>query len=205
MRPNLRPVPVFSGRLPYTIYPKEFVFTTLMSEHDLSKDCGRTHRYYKDKPLRPFGFGLSLSDFRAIVQPASATVTTTGTQNQTVAVHVTNIGPLTGDVVLIALLVPVTLPLQPGHPLKQRMLNFTRVASLPAGASMEVYFELSPDSMSLVDLDTGDLVATPGTYTVVFDTGKMDYSTNMTVTMTGPQRVLEPFPLTIPTLAVPKG
>ena len=49
-----------SGRMPVTTYHSESELPPAES-YDMTLDPGRTYRYYKNKPLIPFGFGLTYS------------------------------------------------------------------------------------------------------------------------------------------------
>ena len=83
------------GKLPYTIYPKDYVQKQSMVNYDMSKFPGRTYKYYQEKPVFPFGYGLSYTDFE---------LTCTNSDNNgvvTIDCHVKNIGPVDGDEVLI--------------------------------------------------------------------------------------------------------
>ena len=54
------------GKLPYTIYPYDAVMKFDMSNYDMSKPPGRTHRYFTGTPIYPFGYGLTLTSFEII-------------------------------------------------------------------------------------------------------------------------------------------
>jgi len=51
------------GRLPVTIYGKDFEQTHSLKDFDMTSGLGRTYRYYKGKALFEFGHGLSYSEF----------------------------------------------------------------------------------------------------------------------------------------------
>lgn len=52
-----------SGKLPVTIHPSNLVESVGLNELALAAGRGRTHRYFQDKPLWSFGFGLSYTEF----------------------------------------------------------------------------------------------------------------------------------------------
>ena len=81
---------------------------------------GRTYQYYTGKPVVPFGFGLSLSRWTTALPPAAASNLTLPTaggagRGHTIELVVTNHGPLVGDLVILAFLVPCDTPRDP-HP-----------------------------------------------------------------------------------------
>lgn len=76
-----------SGRLPVTFYRAD----APLPEFTSYSMAGRTYRYLQEKPLYPFGFGLSYTDFSY----ADLSVTT-GEQGATAAVSVTNTGGCVG-------------------------------------------------------------------------------------------------------------
>merc|ERR1711971_537474 len=81
------------GRMPYTTYPASFVNETSMMEHDMSKAPGRTHQYYRGKPVVPFGHGLSFSVFKIEHQgPEKITISTGASTAVNITLTVTNAG-----------------------------------------------------------------------------------------------------------------
>jgi beta-glucosidase len=119
----------------------------------------RTYRYFKDKPLYPFGYGLSYTTFsysdlslpKASIQAgdalaAEATVTNTGTRE--------------GDEVAQLYL---TFPNVPGAPLRA-LRSFKRVHLKP-GESRRVTFELKDRDLSMVS-EAGEPIVAEGAYTL---------------------------------------
>jgi beta-glucosidase len=138
-----------AGRLPVTFY-------TGVSQLPNFEDYGmanRTYRYFNDKPLYPFGYGLSYTTFSyrdlsvpsqpvAAGQPVSADVT------------VTNTGKAAGDEVVQVYL---KFPAVKGAPLLA-LRAFQRV-HLEAGASQKVHFDLKDRDLGVVTEDGNPIVA----------------------------------------------
>jgi len=187
------------GRLPYTMYKAGFVNESSMMEHDLSAAPGRTHKYYTGKPVVPFGFGLSYSSFSLSSTSSSAgriTIATDSSKDTSVTVAVTNGGPVAGDCVVLAYLVPQAMPTQKSSKLLQLLFDFGRVSDVPVGATRKLTFSVSADALKLADLASGDLVSAPGTYELRFDGGSGSGAgvVSLLLTISGPQVVIEPFP-----------
>ena len=58
-----------SGRLPHTVYPASYASQVSMVDMEMAANAtkgspGRTYRYYTDKPIFPFGHGLSYTSFK---------------------------------------------------------------------------------------------------------------------------------------------
>jgi len=144
-----------AGRLPVTFY-------TGVEQLPPFEDYAmrnRTYRYFKDKPLYPFGYGLSYTTFsysdlslpKASIQAgdplaAEATVTNTGTRE--------------GDEVAQLYL---TFPNVPGAPLRA-LRSFKRVHLKP-GESRRVTFELKDRDLSMVS-EAGEPIVAEGAYTL---------------------------------------
>merc|ERR1712159_869322 len=139
------------GRMPYTVYEPEWVNKTLMSQHDLTADGGRTHRYYTGKPVIKFGYGLSLTTFDITTvdlkmgpntkieqeqeedhsqQERQKIKTLTYSYNNDnnnpqqivdVTLNVTNTGNLQGDTVITAIFSPLSMPKQKDSKLLQNL------------------------------------------------------------------------------------
>ncbi|MGC8520982.1 MAG: glycoside hydrolase family 3 C-terminal domain-containing protein [Steroidobacteraceae bacterium] len=144
-----------SGRLPLTFY---------RSVHQLPNFLnysmrGRTYRYFKGRPLWPFGYGLSYTTFSfsdlALPHPHID-----AGQPLPVSVRVTNTGSRTGDEVVQLYL---QFPPVPGAPLRA-LRGFTRVHLAP-GQSRIVHFELMRRALSMVT-ERGRIIVAPGRYTL---------------------------------------
>ena len=206
------------GRMPYTTYPASFVYETPMMEHDLSAPPGRTHkhalptqcfyrsrlatrlrqrfvrRYYTGTPVVPFGHGLSYSRWSMQASGAAMAIATDGSKDTAVSIAVTNHGPLVGDCVVLAFLVPKHLPTQKGLKLRQQLWQFERLSEVAVGETAHAEFLVSAEALAIADLGSGDLVAAPGTYALDFRDGSASEPTSIELTVQGPQVVIEPFP-----------
>jgi beta-glucosidase len=152
-----------AGRLPVTFY-------TGVNQLPNFEDYGmanRTYRYFNDKPLYPFGYGLSYTTFKysdlsvpmqavAAGQPVSADVT------------VTNTGKVAGDEVVQVYL---RFPAAKGAPLIA-LRGFQRV-HLEAGASQKVHFDLKDRDLGMVTEDGTPIIA-QGDYTISVGGGQPD-------------------------------
>jgi beta-glucosidase len=152
-----------AGRLPVTFYEDT---SQLPNFEDYSME-NRTYRYFKGKPLYPFGYGLSYTKFsygdlsvpQTPVQagvPISADVT------------VTNTGAVAGDEVVELYL---KFPPVPGAP-KIALRGFQRI-HLDPGASQKVHFDLKKRDLSMVT-DLGTPIIAGGDYTLTIGGGQPD-------------------------------
>lgn len=149
------------GRLPLTFYRSAHQLPNFQS-YSMK---GRTYRYFKGRPLWPFGYGLSYTTFqyadltlpRAPLQAGKAL---------DAAVRVTNTGKVAGDEVVQLYL---KFPDEPGAPSKA-LRGFRRIHLAP-GASRIVRFHLSPRDLSMVT-ESGRIIVAPGAYTVSIGGGQ---------------------------------
>lgn len=144
------------GRLPVTFYKS---VDQLPPFTDYSME-GRTYRYFKGKPLYPFGFGLSYTKFDYSSAKLSAKSVKAG-EPINVTVDVKNAGDREGDEVVQLYLTDVaaTAPV----PIRA-LVGFKRI-SLRPGEKRAVTFTISPQQMSLID-NGGKRVIEPGEFLV---------------------------------------
>ena len=122
-----------SGKLPLTFYRG---VDDLPAFEDYAME-NRTYRYFEGKPLYPFGYGLSYTDFEVTGASADA---------QKATVSVQNTGKRPGDAV-VQIYVGCDSPLAPRHP---RLCGFRRV-TLEAGEEKAVEIPLDPLTWTVVD------------------------------------------------------
>jgi beta-glucosidase len=129
--------------------------------------ANRTYRYFKGKPLFPFGYGLSYTTFSysdlsvptqsvAAGQPINADVT------------VTNTGKIAGDE---AVQVYLKFPDVKGAP-QIALRGFQRI-HLEPGASQKVHFELKDRDLGIVT-ESGSPIVAVGDYTLSIGGGQPD-------------------------------
>jgi beta-glucosidase len=138
-----------AGRLPLTFY-SSLSQVPPFEEYSMR---GRTYRYFADKPLYGFGFGLSYTSFAySNLKISQAPVTVEG--------DVKNTGAMAGDEVVELYL---TQPRAFETPLRV-LAGFKRV-HLKAGESAHVSLTIDLRSLGQVD-EKGNRVIVPGEYTV---------------------------------------
>lgn len=145
-----------SGRLPVTFYKS---VEQLPDFKDYSME-GRTYRYFKDKPLYPFGYGLSYTTFEYSGLVLDKTEIKSGEDLQ-LSVSVKNTGEVFADeVVQVYIRDNESNYIVANHSL----CGFKRV-SLSPGESNTVKFVVPANSMRVV-LDNGEKVIEPGKFTI---------------------------------------
>jgi beta-glucosidase len=144
-----------AGRSPVTFYQS---VNQLPAFTDYNM-AGRTYRYFKDKPLYPFGYGLSYTQFtyRNVDMPKSIE----SGETLTVKVQVSNVGERAGDEVVqlyvkrMSASVPAPI---------QSLQGFKRV-HLERGQTQTITFTLSPRQLSIIDKNNKRVVE-PGEYQI---------------------------------------
>lgn len=129
-----------SGRLPVTFYASD---ADLPPFEDYNMQ-NRTYRYFRGKPLYPFGYGLSYTTFaynNLMLTPAQG--------GATVSAAVTNTGPYSGEEV-VQLYVKI---LSASAPVPLWSLRKIKRVSLAPGESAEVRFSLTTEDFSYVGED----------------------------------------------------
>ena len=150
-----------AGRLAVTFYRS---VDDLPAFEDYSM-ANRTYRYFKGKPLYPFGYGLSYTKFAYIGLKLSTESLQAGT---TLGVDVTvkNTGRRAGDEVAELYL---SFPQKPGMPI--HALRGLKRVTLQPDKSQVVHFDLPPRELSSVT-EEGDRVVAQGTYDLTVGGGQ---------------------------------
>ena len=144
-----------AGRLPITYYASLDELPPF-EDYDMKN---RTYRYYKGKPLYPFGYGLSYTSFKYSDLQLPTQIKAGDTLN--VSVKVTNVGDRDGDEVVQLYISDVksSTP-RPIHQLE----GFDRI-HLKAGESKIVEFTLTPRQLSMINKKTQRVIE-PGTFDI---------------------------------------
>jgi beta-glucosidase len=150
-----------AGRLPVTFYTG---VGQLPNFEDYGM-AGRTYRYFKDKPLYPFGYGLSYATFKYSDLNLPSQAVAAG-QPVAADVLVTNTGKVAGDE---AVQVYLKFPDVKGAPVIA-LRGFERI-HLEPGASQKVHFELKDRDLGMVT-EAGDPIVAAGEYTISIGGGQ---------------------------------
>eukprot|EP01063_Lacrimia_lanifica_P035184 TRINITY_DN6645_c1_g1_i1.p1 TRINITY_DN6645_c1_g1~~TRINITY_DN6645_c1_g1_i1.p1 ORF type:complete len:815 (+),score=291.53 TRINITY_DN6645_c1_g1_i1:307-2445(+) len=160
------------GKMPYTVYPAEYVDAIKMSnmEYDDPATPGRTYRYYTGKAEFRFGEGYSLTTFEVAAAGVRGGVACDQAASAvSFDVTVTNTGARAGDTVLQVYAAPSGMAAPHGLPVRRQLLAWERVHLLP-GASATLPFTLSRDSFAEVGAD-GDRHCHPAPRELIISDG----------------------------------
>jgi beta-glucosidase len=137
-----------AGRLPVTFYKS---VDQLPAFEDYTMK-GHTYRYFDDKPLYPFGYGLSYTTFQYSGLEVAETTSTKDTVR--VKVDIMNTGDVDGDEVAQLYLKHINAPVPvPIHALQ----GFKRI-HLKKGEQKTVEFILTPAQLSMISNDNERIV-----------------------------------------------
>jgi xylan 1,4-beta-xylosidase len=190
------------GKLPYTVYPADYVNQINMTEYEMDVGPGRTYRFYTGPTVYPFGWGVSLTTFAvapvAAPAPGAAVLPTEAAPSRVLSysVNVTNTGARPGDEVVFLYMSPqkatLTSPSVAGTALIKQLLDYQRVHLAP-GESTTVSFDVSSASLALVAKPTGHTVSTPGVFNIVITNG-VDQTVTHEVAVAGDEVIVAKFP-----------
>jgi beta-glucosidase len=152
-----------AGRLPVSFYKD----TRQLPNFENYSMEGRTYRYFRGKPLYPFGWGLSYTTFAYGDLSVPQAAVNAGDPVRADVV-VTNTGKVAGDEVVQLYL---KFPPVKGAPLIA-LRGFQRI-HLEAGASQKVHFELKNRDLSMVTEDGNPIIA-DGDYVINIGGGQPD-------------------------------
>lgn len=143
-----------AGRLPVTFYKS----TDQLPDFEDYSMKGRTYRYMTEKPLYPFGYGLSYSTFKY----GKAKLRKDGDKVY-VTVKVKNKSKIDGQEVVQLYVSRPGDTEGPSHALRA----FRRV-SIPKGKTVKVEFELTPESFEWFDTNHNLMTTMPGQYEILY-------------------------------------
>ena len=144
-----------SGRLPFTIYPADYVNQISFFNMSMRASPGRTYKFYTGTPVYAFGTGLSYTQFtckwsmlpQGVLgdEPLTLTVEQLKLRDINYEAEVSNTGKMGGSTSVLAYITSDV----PGAPMKQ-LFDFQKVY-LDPGQSVKLFFAASPDTFKLVD------------------------------------------------------
>jgi beta-glucosidase len=137
-----------SGRLPLTFY-KNINQIPAFDEYNMK---GKTYRYFEDKPLYEFGYGLSYTTFEYALKNIPSEIKTG--EKIKIAVNVSNTGKVNGDEVVQLY---VSLPESKLQKAVRSLQSFKRV-HLKAGETQTVEFEITPEQFAARDANNVPVV-----------------------------------------------
>ena len=183
------------GKLPCTWYRS---LDQLSDFHDYDIKKGRTYMYFQDKPLYPFGHGLSYTTFK--MDGLQINNTTLGQGEKTkISLDVTNTGNRSGAEVVQLYITAPTSPVK--RPIQQ-LAGFQRVELQP-GEKKSVIFELpySEQAFWYWDEKAGSFVLQPGTAKVLIGNSSANILLKGELTLKAPAEPLSE-PDAVDTVAV---
>jgi beta-glucosidase len=145
-----------SGKLPVTFYREE---NTLPEFTDYSME-GRTYKFLKEKPLYPFGYGLSYTEFNYEDLSLSTDKLRPGEEIYA-EVSVTNIGDLEGDEIIQIYVKDDEATVRVPH---HKLCGVRRV-SLKPKENVTVSFTIAAEQFMII-MDDGSKVYEPGSFTI---------------------------------------
>eukprot|EP00933_Yihiella_yeosuensis_P066171 TRINITY_DN7028_c0_g1_i4.p1 TRINITY_DN7028_c0_g1~~TRINITY_DN7028_c0_g1_i4.p1 ORF type:complete len:798 (-),score=154.29 TRINITY_DN7028_c0_g1_i4:175-2232(-) len=154
------------GKLPITMCPHQYIKDQSMVNYDMSAAPGRTYKYYKDKPLFHFGFGLSLTNFKFQCTRQQTSVAA----HISIGCNIQNTGKAAGDEVLQVYHVAQDIG-KVDHPLPLRALvDFQRI-SIQAGDEQKLEFSFTQDVFKVINAK-GVATLYPGKHQLIISNGK---------------------------------
>lgn len=130
--------------------------------NDYNIQTGRTYMYFKGKPLYPFGFGLSYTDFKIDNLDLNKKKINTH-ENIVVSTQVSNIGAIDGDEVVQVYVRDVKASQQ--TPIKA-LKGFERV-SVPIGKTKSIKITLPYEAFAHFDTIQNKFVVEPGDFEIM--------------------------------------
>jgi beta-glucosidase len=154
------------GRLVVT-WPMSLDQLPPMMDYDIRR--GRTYMYFRQKPLYPFGYGLSYTNFSY----SNLTISSKEMQRHgkvIVSVDVCNSGTRTGDDVVQLYVAQINSKVE--RPIKE-LQGFKRI-TLHAGETTTIHFMLKVDALAYWNVARGSFEVEPGQLNVMIGSSSAD-------------------------------
>eukprot|EP01060_Flectonema_neradi_P018021 TRINITY_DN2483_c1_g2_i2.p1 TRINITY_DN2483_c1_g2~~TRINITY_DN2483_c1_g2_i2.p1 ORF type:complete len:776 (+),score=198.43 TRINITY_DN2483_c1_g2_i2:44-2371(+) len=179
--------PNLGGKMPYTVYPADFVTKFNMSDMEMNRvgTEGRSYKFYKGETEFDFGFGLSYTTFSISTSETPLTLNCEEDFVQHIDVTVKNTGSSTGDEVVMVYKQGGVVG--SGLPLIKRLVAFKRV-HLAAGESTTVSLTVSRKDFSDIT-SAGDRTCNAGSTSLLVTNGNTAKSV-VPVTLSGSAKVI---------------
>eukprot|EP01095_Lingulamoeba_sp_RSL-Kostka_P009401 TRINITY_DN3243_c0_g2_i1.p1 TRINITY_DN3243_c0_g2~~TRINITY_DN3243_c0_g2_i1.p1 ORF type:complete len:488 (+),score=165.70 TRINITY_DN3243_c0_g2_i1:127-1590(+) len=158
------------GRLPYTIYPPDYVNEIPMTDMTMRDYPGQTYKFYTGNPVFEFGHGLSYTTFEYTPITSQTIYASTLDKEIYYRVNVTNTGNMEGDDVVLGFVYPNA----EDAPFK-KLFGFERIHLNP-GETKEVYFFQSVGTLALYN-KLGYSYIKPGMKNIKI--GKLDFELHL--------------------------
>ncbi|KAF2281393.1 glycoside hydrolase [Westerdykella ornata] len=189
-----------AGRLPVTQYPANYTQLPMtdMNLRPSGSNPGRTYRWYST-PVRPFGFGLHYTTFKASFGAFGPSFSIQellkGCRNEfpdtcafpALPIEVSNTGNRTSDFVALAFVRSQTGP-KP-YPIKT-LATYSRLRGIAPGQTAKVQLKWTLANLARHD-ENGNTVLYPGTYDLLLDEPTQ---ATLSFSLTGEQAVLDKWP-----------
>ena len=155
-----------SGALPVTFYKN----VNQLPDFEDYNMTNRTYRYFTDKPLFPFGYGLSYTTFTY----GEAQIPATAKVNETIQINVpvTNSGKMNGDEI-----VQVYLKKQDDAEGPIKALRAFKRVHIPAGKTVNVTLELTPKQLEWWNPSTNTMCTQEGNFDIMVGSDSEDLQT----------------------------
>jgi hypothetical protein len=160
------------GKLPYTLYPADYVNEVAMSYMEMEPKAGvspgRSYRYYTGPTIYTFGYGLSYTTFE--INPACENLKLLSIKSQDnleITMTIQNTGKRTGDEVIMAYVSPTP---QHNSMVLKKLIGFKRV-HLEVQQEVTLAFTLKMSDLQFYDRDTLANDVLPGVYPLTFTNG----------------------------------
>ena len=172
-----------AGRLPLTFYASDSDLPDF-EDYNMSN---RTYRYFKGKPLFPFGYGLSYTTF-AYKNLQAVKELSTASESSNIYFEVTNTGKVRADEIAQVYLSP-TQSNQQIHPIQ--LQGFTRI-SLNPGETKRVCIKFYTDQFGYYShRGNRQWNIAPGTYELKIGASSQDIRLKQQIVLTG-DKVVKP-------------
>ena len=159
------------GRLPVTIYNKNYTSEVDFHSFDMSKSPGRTYKYFTGTPLFEFGSGMTYSKMSMKCNTTAASGV-----SMKIECQVTNLkeSPSGDEVLMVYHSVSDAIRSAAKHPVPMKeLIDFERV-TVAKDETATVSFTVGENQLGMVD-ENGDRQLIAGDHTVIISNGNVNH------------------------------